>query len=191
MGLDNTPIRAFWGEAMPAVVKVVLLHARRSFDEFKFILLLSLMPVWLGALLHLITSSSALSYLNNYLENGEALLICTATVGPLLYVILNDDRDVSDGHRPFPGKLNYVALIVLICVVSAAILGLKTALKEALVTAVSIDAVWLLSLIISIGSILLWFLVSGTKSARETGAPDIMRKSSDDFTRKFQEASDE
>lgn len=133
------------------------------------------------------TKASVLEYLNEYLKNGQGLLLCSATVGPLIYIIIKDDEN----NRAFPGKSNYVISIFVICIVSAAILGLKTSIQDSSNSVISSDAVWFLSALISVASLLIWFLITGTKSAREQGAPLIMRTGEAEFVKKFQAQQDE
>ena len=176
---------------MPPWVSVILKYTGHALNEFKYLAALSLMPIWLGALLQFVTDSSILAYLNGYLENGEGLLLCSATVGPLIYVIIKDDEETSKNSRPFPGKFNYILSIIVICIISAAILGLRTAIKSNPYSIVSMDAVWMLSAIVSSASLIIWFLVTGTRAAREHGAPSIMRASSMSFLKQFQAHHDE
>jgi hypothetical protein len=165
----------------PPWTRVALKYTMRSFAEFRYLVALSLMPVWLGTIFRLISGDDAVAYMNGYLSNGEALLICSATVGPLLYTVISD-KESSDGMpRQFPGKETYTLLIVVVCVVSAGLLGFKTALLAAGGSPVSVDALWLLSAITSVASIAIWFAVTGTREARDQGATSIMRMDTADF----------
>lgn len=162
-------------------------YALKASGEFVYIITFSLMPVWLGAIIQPLTNSSVLQYLDGYFTNGEALLLSTATVGPLIYTILKDDEEPSSNNRKFPGKQAYILIISIICVLSAAVFSLKSATKFPLDFVFNSNYVWHLSLYATIFSILIWFLVSGTQRARSGGAPAIMHQDTEDFTNRFRE----
>lgn len=164
---------------VPPLAKITLRHAHRSFREFRYLVAVALMPVWLGAVFKLLQSHDPFIYLAGYLTNGEALLLSSATVGPLLFTIISSDLRVEKGGKLFPLREMYILTILVICILSAAILGFKTALGPDGV--LSANALSALSGTVAIVSVIVWFAVVGTQSAREAGASELMIQAERDF----------
>lgn len=160
-------------------------HKRSSFEEFLFLLLFGLMPVWLGAVINFVSNRSVGEYLVTYLYSGEALLISSATIGPLIFLIFKDYDKRTDGFsKPFPGSRPLGLIILVICLVSASIVGLKSGGRDP--TSQSTEALWYVSLTVSIVSVMVWFAVIILKNSLETAATQVMRQDTNDFVQDWQ-----
>lgn len=171
---------------IPASLIVAWRYAHQSLLEFFFLVLLGLMPVWLGGLIKLGQGSDWIGYLQGYLSGGEALLLSTATVGPLLYLVVASDFGARRGTRRYPLKGWFVFAILLVCISSAGIFGFKEA-HEGDHGQLSPSMVWWISSAVSVFSVALWFAVSTTNAVREGGAAAIMRQEEHDFVKGYVE----
>lgn len=164
----------------PSWIKVLLRHKRDSSEEFAFLFFFGLMPVWLGTVINYVVGKDVTVYLKSYLYSGEALLISAATIGPLIYLIFKDYEKRQDGFsKSFPGSRVLALTILVICLVSACILGLKSGGVS--VASMSADALWFVSFVITLVSILVWFAVITIKNSLEYAAPQVMRQDTTDF----------
>lgn len=173
---------SFWTR-IPAWCRLAGKSCYRSLREFLFLVVFSFMPVWLGALFHFLSTESISNYLNGYLYNGEALLLSATTVGPLMFILMNSEDGDANRVKGFPLKWLYCLLVVAICVIAAALVGFKSAPSVTLPSSPS--AMWSLSLITSVFSVLLWFAIVTTNSVRENGAADIMRQDEQDYLQQY------
>lgn len=170
---------------IPSWIKVLWRHKKNSLEEFLFLLCFGLMPVWLGAIINYVLNRSVHTYLATYLYTGEALLISSATIGPLIYLIFKDYEKRMDGFsKSFPGSRLLGLTILIICLVSASILGLKNGGVN--ISPQSSNALWIVSLLVSAISTIVWFAVVTIKNSLETAAPQVMRQDTDDFIRDWQ-----
>lgn len=158
-------------------ISVLFKYTHRSFQEFKYIIIFGLLPLWGVYLLLFLMGKDANKYALGYLINGEALLICAATIGPLLFQLV--DGQELRRSRIFPMRVLYFIVVVLVCIIASLILGVKhlTGLQESLSQVRMIAA----STIVTALSILIWFLVIGTNAALAEGAPSIMRRDEQNF----------
>jgi hypothetical protein len=151
--------------------------------EFAFLVLLGLMPVWLGALIRAGQGRDWLEYLGGYLTGGEALLLATATVGPLLYLVVASDFGARKGASHFPLKGWYVLAILLVCISSAGLFGFKAGHENE--GGLAPSAIWWISVLVIGFSVILWFAISAPNAVREHGAADVMRQDEHDFVRGY------
>lgn len=170
--------------SIPSWLRVSIRNSKPAFQEFGYLVVFSLMPVWLGALVvGILLNQGFLSYLGNFLSSGEALLICATTVGPLMYAISKDYQKRDDGFsRTFPFKTFLSLSIVIICVASASLIGIRSVPLNSI--SISRDALWYLSLTTTVLSIIIWFTVMILKNSLES-APQIMREDENSFLRKW------
>lgn len=142
------------------------------------------MPVWLGAIINFVVGKSVTDYLEGYLFSGEALLISAATIGPLIYLIFKDYEKRQDGFsKSFPGSRILGLAILVICLVSASILGLQSAGVS--VASMSTNALWIVSTTVTVVSITVWFAVVTIKNSLEYAAPQVMRQDTTDFLKEW------
>lgn len=184
-GLLNRLYEFLWSNVfsrIPAWIKVIGKNGYRSLKEFLYIVAFSFMPLWLGAILQYLASKNVTDYLNGYLYNGEALLLSATTVGPLMFILVNSEGG-DTGSRTFPLKWLYYLLVIGICVIAAALVGLNSAPHAK--AANSPTAMWTLSLVISICSVIVWFAIVATNSARESGAAEVMRQDEQDYLHEY------
>lgn len=176
---------------IPPWVKVSLKSAKQAMSEFLFIGVLALMPLWLGGFVKLITSADPFTYLNGYLLNGEALLLCSSLIGPLIYTIITEDKDASGNINPFPFRSFIFLTIIVVCIISAVVFALGNQNNASGQSPLDVSIVWTVSAVITFVSLIIWFTVSIVRISRESGAPAIMRQGTSDFLRAYQEASNE
>jgi len=159
-------------------------HTRDVLEEFLYLALFGLMPVWLGGVIHFISGKNLTTHLNSYLYGGEALLISTAFVGPLIYLILKEYGKTTDGFsKPFPGRNIFVITIISICLVSAAILTVKSVNN---INYFSKNILWYTSALLSTLSLIIWLFTTLVKNALDYAAPAIMRENTEKFVENWQ-----
>lgn len=166
--------------------KVVWQHIHLSLLEFLFLVFFGLMPVWLGSLFKAALGENYVAYLDSYLTGGEALLLATATIGPMLYVVVGSDFGVKKGERSFPLKAWFAFAIFAICIVSAGLYGFNEGYADQ-AEKLSSNIIWTVSVAVSALTIVLWFGISATNAVRETGAAAIMRLDEHDFVQDFED----
>ena len=165
---------------VPSWIKVLFRHRRESLEEFIYLVIFALMPVWLSTIIQFVFSRKVFSYLESYLYSGDALLISAATIGPLIYLIFKDYHKNQDGFsRSFPGRGLFAPVIIVVCLVSAAILGINNAGQST--ESMSASALWYISLVVAVVSTLVWFGVITIKNSLEYAAPEMMRQDTTDF----------
>jgi hypothetical protein len=170
--------------AFPPWCIVIARHVRDTLEELIYLAVFGLMPVWLGGLIGLVLGKGFLSHLGGYLYSGEALLICTASVGPLIYLILKEySKDTSRFSRAFPGRNIFVPLICIVCLTSAGIVGSRSVINE---SNLSIDILWTVSFVATVISLVIWVSVTTVKNALDFAAPNIMRQDTEDFVTEWQ-----
>jgi len=169
---------------LPPWVPAVLRHFRGALEEFVYLLIFGLMSVWLSSVIQLLFGSGIFSHLGDYLYSGEALLLSVASIGPLMYLMLkNYDPRAGGFSRSFPGRSFLAPIIIVICLISAGIFGVKN-VSETLIT--SKDVLWAISLFVSIVSVIVWMAVTMIRNALDDAAPRIMRQDTEDFVNQWQ-----
>ena len=172
---------------MPKVlswIKVFYRHLGDPLKEFSYLVMFALMPVWLSTVIQFLFSREIWKFLQEYLYSGEALLISVATIGPLFYAIMKEYDKNQDGFsRSFPGQNFFVLIILLTCLISAAVLGVKDSgyISEKVSKENLDSALWYLSLIFSTISVLVWFAVTTIRNSLEHAAAQVYRQDTRDF----------
>ena len=170
----------------PAWLRLGVRYAQESLLEFLFLVLLGLMPVWLGGLIKLAQGKDWVAFLSSYLSGGEALLLSTATIGPLLYLVVASDFGARHGSRRFPLKGWFVFAILLVCSASAGLFGFKSGYEGEEGLSLSPSVIWWISIFVVGFSTVLWFAVSATNAMRERGAAALMRQDEHDFVESYE-----
>jgi len=179
------------GLQVPPWVQISLKSTKQATVEFLFVSILALMPLWLGGFVKLVTSADPFAYLNGYLLNGEALLLCSSLIGPLIYTIITDDKDASGNINPFPFRSFIFLTIIVVCIISAVVFALGNQNNSSGQSPLDAAVVWTVSTVITFVSLIIWFVVSIVRISRESGAPAMMRQGTSDFLKAYQEASDD
>lgn len=159
-------------------MKVAARNMKRVTEEFFYFFIFGLMPVWLGAVFSILSGNNPLSYLGSYLIDGEALVICTTTIGPLIFMITEEYNRNSEGFsKSFPGRRIFIACITVICLLAAGVSGFQESISKKY----SIDAMWWISSVVTLFALVIWILATAIKNSMESGATKIMRQDTDDF----------
>jgi hypothetical protein len=169
---------------LPAWLRLLPQFAKPTFEELAYFSLFGLMPVWLGSVFKYASDKSLSIYFNNYLYSGEALLICATVIGPMMFMIQKTYGSNSENFgKSFPYKSLFLLLIFFVCTVSAAITGLKQGSSGE--NSVSRDAVWYISIIVTLTTIFVWLGVTALKTIVDKLAPQIMRTDTEDFASRY------
>ncbi len=166
------------------IKNTILRNGKSALGEFSYFVFLSLMPVWLGALIQYLYGRSIGSYLFGYLSSGQALLISSTAVGPLLYFLTREYGKTADGAtRRFPYSSALSLSIIITCMVSACVLGvIDDSSGGATVLPSSLSAV---SIVVAIAATFVWFAVALLKNDVEQGSAKIMRQDEEDFVKDY------
>lgn len=170
-----------------------------AFYEFTYLLLWSILPFALGALVLYVTSEASnksfYEFGLNTFRNGELLVFTISMLAPILYLTLHDPEQAE----PFPHKLPISTVVALIIVTCASLFAL---LKASAVKDISF--VFDLSIILTIVALIFRYLAIvyhkirlPTLTERELRAPqenfvESFRRhvegeiDRDDFTRSFE-----
>ena len=141
----------------------------------------STLPLWVGALVILLTSSEGvgpLEALFTTFKRGELFIYCTATLGPIIYISNKERRDSPN----FPGRLSLlvaVIVIVAVCTTSFSLYRANVILNEPLAFQISLYAYGI--------SLFLYYLTILYDVLRSTGAPAVFRRDTVDFVSDFKE----
>ena len=142
---------------------------------------LSTLPLWVGALVILLTSREGVSplvALITTVERGELFIYCTATLGPIIYISNKERRDSPN----FPGKLSLlvaVIVIVAVCTTAFSLYRANVILNESLAFQISLYAYGI--------SLFLYYLTILYDVLRSTGGLAVFRTDTADFVRDFNE----
>ena len=141
----------------------------------------STLPLWVGTLVILLTSSEGVDTLDALIttfERGELFIYCTATLGPIIYI---SNREMH--YRPtFPGRFSLLVAVVVIVVVCSTAFSLYRA------NVVSNDPLALRISLYAYGvSLFLYYLTILYDVLRSTGASAVFRSDTADFVSDFKE----
>ncbi len=189
----DSPKKKFF--KVPSWARVAYDQRGDCIGELGYLAGFALMPVWLSALIQFVTGKPLYEFFNGYLYNGEALLISATTIGPMIYLIQREYGKTDNGlSRKFPGSRILTLLIVVVCLASAAVLGLKSGgvpsenndsviANAAATVSLAPNAIWSVSLAVSITALTIWMAVTIIKYSLENAAPKIMRQDTEDFVK--------
>ncbi len=156
-----------------------------AFIELFFILIFSFMPFWLSLLLVWLSNESTIrQFTYSFLSSGDALLISAALVGPLIYVLFRSYGSLPNKFTiRFPLGWLYVSLIIIVCVIAAAVAGYNLGLSKILPENMAI-----LSSFILILSFLILLSVSISRNYVENSAPSIMHTDTKNFLKDWDQS---
>ena len=167
-----------------------LLDARSSdyaeaFKEVGLNVILSTVPIWLGAFFLSINVHSQ-NYLINVLSNlqsGELYLYSTAMLAPLYYFLFKEYAGTSQ----FPGVRLFMIICLLLTILAAGLFGLRSA-RVLLGVPLPLDEskIFRWSALIYGSSILLAYIAHVYKNFVEAGAADLQRSETAEFVKDFQ-----
>ena len=139
----------------------------------------STLPLWVGALVILLTSCEELGFLDALIktfERGELFIYCTATLGPILYI---SNREIRNSPT-FPGKLSLsvtLIVIVVVCTTAFSLYRANVVLNEALAFRISLYAYGI--------SLSLYYLTILYDALRSAGGSSVFRSDTADFVSDF------
>lgn len=173
-------------------------HFVDAIKELLSVLLFGFMPIILGILFAWLSSSGSVNqFALRFLASGEALLLSAALVGPLIYVLVKNYGELPSlkglirGYDKFPGTISiqfpygwtYISLIILICVIAAGVFGYHSALSEN--DKLLSENMRILSAIIFLSSLSIFFLISISRNHLVEGAAKLMSDDTKDFLNKW------
>lgn len=171
-----------------------------AIKEFLSVLLFGFMPIILGLLFAWLSSSGSVTqFVLGFLASGEALLLSAALVGPLIYVLVKTYGELPSlsglirNYDKFPGTISiqfpfgwyFISLIMLICVIAAGVFGYNSALSEN--DKLLSENMQILSAIIILSSLLIYFLISITRNNLADGAAKLMNANTNEFLKEWDE----
>lgn len=155
-------------------------HAKAA-KQFAADFVFSTLPLWVGALVILLTSSVGVGTLDALIttfERGELFIYCTATLGPIIYI---SNREIRDSPT-FPGRFSLlvaVIVIVVVCTTTFSLYRANVVLNEPLAFRISLYAYGI--------SLFLYYLTILYDLLRLTGASAVFRTDTADFVGDFNE----
>ena len=162
--------------------------------EILSVLFFGFMPIILGLLFAWLSPNGGVTqFALGFLASGEALLLSTALVGPLIYVLFKNYGNFPNlsslikNYDKFPGTISiqfpygwsFISLIILICVIAAGVFGYNSALSEN--DKLLSENMRILSIIILSSSLSIFFLISVVRNNLVDGAAKIMSADTNDF----------
>ncbi len=171
-----------------------------ALKELLSVLLLGFLPITLGLLFAwLLPSGSVVQFVLAFLGSGEALLLSTALVGPLIYIlaknhgkfpnfsdlIRNNDNNSLKASIQFPYGWFFIVSIFLICVIAASVFGYNAAVSEN--EKFLSGNMQKLSAIIILLSLTIFFLISIVRNNLLDGAAKIMSDDTSEFLSEWDE----
>ena len=152
-------------------------------------ILLSTFPIWLGALFQVAIIDNSGGYYNSfakivvqYISKGELFLYSTALLAPLFYIMLKEYKD----RRHFPSSMSFAVVAISILLLCSGLFAIRHA-SETVSPPFGLDSdfVFYVSVVVYGTSVLLVYLAHVYRNLMDTGAPDITRKSEEDFVRRY------
>lgn len=171
-----------------------------ALKELVSAIIFAFLPINLGLLFSWLSSGTDVdTFVFEFFSSGEALLVSSALVGPLIYVLLKQYGDFSSLSKmllsksgfngslsiQFPGGWYFIVSIVVICVVAAGVFGNNSA--SSIDHKILAENMIILSTTILILSLLIFFLVSLIRNNVEDGAVEAYIESTDDFLEEWDE----
>ncbi len=130
--------RALQGARFPILSDVVAVswsNWREATKEVFVVLFFSLMPLWLGLVIVMISATTwdITNFLGRFASSSDLGILAASLLGPLLYMMFRDeDKPTGDKFVRFPSGLWLVLIMIACCIVATAIYSL-TYLSETVV----------------------------------------------------------
>lgn len=161
--------------------------------ELAVLIVFAGMPVWLGFVISALSKGekSVSMFVLDFLASGEAFLISAALVGPLIYVITRKFGDLPEALTiRFPQGWLFVVVIVVICIIAAALFGFDRVFKQksaegSLSSMFDEHAMQIFSFFVLFLSISVVYLIGVLRNYLDRGAPDIMRNDTASFLKEW------
>lgn len=142
-------------------------------------LVVSLMPIWVGAFVVLLLGTQGYwQAIYGNINNGELFLYATSLLGPIFYMSLID----PPGARQFPSRLSHTFVVLVISVLSAVAFGLQRSGQE-----LNAAFVYTASWILFVSALLLLYLATTFKNRRLPAGPEDFKQGEKDLSEKLQE----
>ena len=107
-----------WVPLLTSFIECKARHRKDAFKEIFLILLLSLLPIWGGALLNIaVVNSNEIGFIeaiNNLIKNGELILYSTSILAPIFYLVLHEPQ----GGRKYPERYFQGVVILFLLIIS-------------------------------------------------------------------------
>lgn len=157
------------------------------------IFILSIIPIWLGALLMaLIPRASVANYLHEFFVSGEALLISAALIGPSFYVITKKYGDLPNSLSiHFPQGWFLLIITFVICMFATAVFGLQrySQLPPKQIDLFDPGLMQDLSISILIATFVTLFVMTTFRNYLEDGAAKEMHSGEEEFMKQWKQSS--
>jgi hypothetical protein len=150
-----------------------------AFRELVPNLMVSLMPIWVGAFVILLHGDKGYwqAILGN-INNGELFLYAASLLGPIFYMSLID----PPGSKQFPARLSHMFLVLIISVLSAVAFGLQRAGQS-----LNADFVYSASWLLFVAALVLLYLATAFKNMRMPSGPEDFKVGERDLAARLKE----
>lgn len=147
-----------------------------ALKEVSLVLILSLIPIWGGALhnVALLSShdSNFFESLNSLIGNGELILYSTSILAPIFYLVISDP--VGENH--YPHRYSQGLIVIVLLVISLLLFSAQR-------TNPNTDYIFKWSVVIFIISIVLLYLATVFRNWASDG--NIFKEAEQDFTTQY------
>lgn len=161
--------------------------------EVVITVLCSTVALWLGVIFAWVSPTYHVShYLDTFILSGEFLLLSTALVGPIFYIITKrygSDLPAPTSRYFLQGWL-FIVLALFVCLIASAIFGYNRVSSPVGNAAhggsLNFGPMAWLSVIMFVLSTLILFLVITIENFMDDGAVEVMRTDTADYVERFQ-----
>ncbi len=104
-----------WVPLVSSLIDCERRHQKDAAKEILLVLVLSLVPIWGGALLG--STSPKATYFGEFyklIQNGELILYATSILAPIFYLVFHDPV----GERPYPDRYFQGLIIIVLLIIS-------------------------------------------------------------------------
>ena len=165
-----------------------------AIKELLTVLLFGFMPIILGLLFAWLSPIGSIKkFVLGFFASGEALLLSTALIGPLIYVLVKNYGDLPSlsglikNYKNLPETLSikfpfgwtFILLIILICLIAAGVFGFNSAQPESF--KLLAKNMQILSAIIILSSLFIFFFISVIRNKVVDGAAKLMSANEKEF----------
>ena len=115
--MEISKILKNWVPLVSSFIDSSALNRKNAAKEVALILVLSLVPIWGGAIHSVATlpnDSDFLSSLHKLIMNGELLLYSTSILAPIFYLVFSE----PDGEKQYPDRYVQGLIIMILLIIS-------------------------------------------------------------------------